>query len=136
MTNSLLDRIDAELASQVHRVLFHAAENVGECTYAANLPAYQSARKKLREVEKNCWTLDSSRRSMREYRIVIELRHHHREMYRQPCLICEACQGRVKRWGDAAYSMFGVRRDDDVDPLFYDNPIVGKRVYPPYFAHL
>lgn len=135
MTNSLLDRIDAELVSQVHRVLIRAAENVGECSYSLHLPGYRRASKELQEFRRGWFKMDSYRNQQAEWRIMSALQHHHRAMYQQPCLLCEDCQSRVKFWHDSAYSMFGERRDASVDNLYYDSPIANP-IRPPYFCHL
>src|ERR1044071_9280480 len=102
--SKLLDQIDELVADAAHRVLVQAAENVGECTYAANMPGYLRALKDLRATDLSWWNYVGEDR---HNRIVARLIHFHREMYRQPCLICATCQSRAKFWRDSAYTTFG-----------------------------
>lgn len=122
------NRIEQRLFDAVPTILALAAENAGECTYARHLPGYLNALKSLEHLsESRIWGHD---RRWREEAILTSLTVHHRAMYRQPCLICPACQSRSKMWCNAAYSMWGEPMRAEVKALHYEPT---DRFY---FAHL
>jgi hypothetical protein len=122
-TPSLVDLIEQKITDSAHRVLIRAYESIGDCTYARHLPGYLSALKSLDHFVESRSVFGYDRQwRMRALMQLLTL--HHREMYRQPCLICPSCQMRSKRWADAAYSMFGEPQRKDamwthVEPVYF-----------------
>jgi hypothetical protein len=115
-THDLFSAIDKNVTKSAHLVLLAAIESVGECTYARYLPSYARAKiniSRLMSDRIRDYDYEFKHGAMRHnfqqrfntlYR---EMVTHHRNMYRQPCLVCEYCQHRRKSWQSAAYSPHG-----------------------------
>jgi hypothetical protein len=111
--SELSERIDRAIAASPELVLIKALEGVGACTYAHHLPLYVRARIRLSRLDS--WYYQGWRpqpqisRSPDEERnhLLEQIYYHHREMYHQPCLLCDICQLRKKQWTIAPFSPFG-----------------------------
>jgi hypothetical protein len=131
VSNPLIQTINQRLADESFRVLVQAAENVGECTYAKHIGPYCSARKRLYQHQGGWRSMQRMMAISEESRLTDICEYHHREMYRQPCLICGWCKTRSKWWSRSAFTMFGENRFPEADEFAY---IPSSGLKPPYFV--